>query len=78
MSSLVSLEASDKAVFDVAWPQEFYGNGDLTYDDLSLPVLVRGETFIINNMEPSKFSKLRANNLIQLLYFSEQFSLAMC
>ena len=46
----------------------------LLYDDLSLPALVRGETFIINNIEPPKFSKLRANHLMQLMYFSEQFS----
>ena len=70
----ITRKASDKALFDVAWPQEFCGNGDLTYDDLSLPALVRGENFIINNIGPPKFSKLRANHLMQLMYFSEQFS----
>lgn len=70
----ITRKASDKAVFDVAWPQEFCGNGDLSFDELSLTALVRGETFIINNIEPVKFAKLRGNHLMQLMYFAEQFT----
>ena len=70
----ITRKASDKAVFDVAWPQEFCGNGDLTFDELSLTALVRGETYIINNEEPLKFAKLQGNHLMQLIYFAEQFT----
>ena len=59
----ITRKSSDQALFEVARSQEFCGNGDLEFDSLSLTALVRGETFIINNIEPKPYAKACAEHL---------------
>ena len=68
-----SRKASDKAVYNVAWPHEYAGSEDVDFANLSIPALVRGENYIIHNIEPIEYKQHRADHLTQLMYLSEQY-----
>ena len=68
-----SRKSSDKAIFHVAWPHEFAGSDDVEFMSLSMPALVRGENYIIHNVEPAEYRDKRAEHLTQLMFYSEQF-----
>jgi len=69
-----SRKSSDKAIVHVAWPHEFAGSDDIDFMSLSIPALVRGENFIIHNIEPTDYKNKRAEHLTQLMYYSEQYT----
>jgi hypothetical protein len=71
-----SRKSSDKAIFHVAWPHEFAGSDDIDFMSLalSIPALVRGENFIIHNIEPTDYKNKRAEHLTQLMHYSEQYT----
>ncbi|XP_063430650.1 uncharacterized protein LOC134712741 isoform X2 [Mytilus trossulus] len=68
-----SRKSSDKAIFHIAWPHEFAGSDDIEFMSLSMPALVRGENYIIHNIEPAEYRDKRAEHLTQLMFYSEQF-----
>jgi hypothetical protein len=41
---------------------------------LSIPALVRGENFIIHNIEPTDYKHKRAEHLTQLMYYSVHYT----
>jgi hypothetical protein len=41
---------------------------------LSIPALVRGENFIVHNIEPTDYKNKRAEHLTQHMYYSEQYT----
>ena len=72
----ITRKSSDQALFEVARSQEFCGNGDLEFDSLSLTALERGETFIINNIEPKPYAKACTELLNLLMLFAEPFAVS--
>ena len=58
-----SRKASDRAIYHVAWPHEYSGSEDIDYSSLSIPALVRGETYIIHHIEPDCYTQGRADHL---------------
>ena len=65
-----SRRASDKAIYNIAWPYEYAGSEDVEYANLSIPVLVRCENYIIHHIEPDEYKQYRADHLTQLMYLS--------
>jgi len=67
--------AKDRVKFDVPWPHEYAQVKSLNYSDkdFGLTQLVRGEVFIMHNIEKSVTSTLRQKHLINLLYLAEKF-----
>ena len=68
-----SRKASDMALYDVAWPHEYAGSEDIAFTSLSIPAFVRGENFIINNIEPEEYRRGRSEHLTLIMSFSEQY-----
>jgi hypothetical protein len=53
---------------------EFAGSDDIDFMSLSIPALVRGENFIVHNIEPTDYKNKRAEHLTQHMYYSEQYT----
>lgn len=69
--------SKDRVKLDVPWPHEFAQNVSLSYNDkdFGLTQLVRGEVFILLNVE-TDFSKSRQLHLLNLLYLAEKFPIS--
>ena len=67
--------AKDRVKYDVPWPHEHAQIKSLNYSDkdFGLTQLVRGEIFIMHNIEKATTSSLRQKHLINLLYLAEKF-----
>ena len=68
LKSGASRRASDKAIYNIAWPHEYAGSEYVEYANLSIPALVRGENYIIHHIEPDEYKQYRADHLTQLMY----------
>ncbi|CAG2235102.1 unnamed protein product [Mytilus edulis] len=67
--------AKDRVKYDVPWPHEHAQTKSVNYSDkdFGLAQLVRGETFIMHNIEKQAISVLRQKHLINLLYLVEKY-----
>jgi hypothetical protein len=58
----------------IQWPHEFAGSDDIDFMSLSIPALVRGENFIVHNIEPTDYKNKRAEHLTPDMYYIEQYT----
>lgn len=67
--------AKDRVKYDVPWPHEHAQTKSMNYSDrdFGLTQLVRGEIFILQNIEKFSSSRFRQTHLINLLYLAEKF-----
>ncbi|CAG2252378.1 unnamed protein product [Mytilus edulis] len=67
--------AKDRVKYDVPWPHEHAQTKSLSYsdEDFGFVQLVRGELFIMHNIEEQAISMLRQKHLINLLYLAEKY-----
>ncbi|VDI77465.1 Hypothetical predicted protein [Mytilus galloprovincialis] len=65
----------DRVKYDVPWTHEHAQTKSVNYSnkDFGLAQLVRGETFIMHNIEKQAMSMLRQKHLINLLYLVEKY-----
>ena len=70
--------AKDRVKYDVPWPHEHAQTKSVNYSDkdFGLAQLVRGETFIMHNIEKQAISVHRQKHLINLLYLVEKYPFA--
>ncbi|VDI77636.1 Hypothetical predicted protein [Mytilus galloprovincialis] len=67
--------AKDRVKYDVQWPHEHAQTKSLSYsdEDFGFVQLVRGELFIMHNIEEQAISMLRQKHLINLLYLAGKY-----